>query len=81
MPSRTQKRFDLMIERGPVTVQCGGVALSDLADTLVAAVREIRAANVRESCLTPDLGHVGGSVIPYSDDEWAEDGRRRVGFR
>ena len=81
MAVKKPKLFDLMIERGPVTVQCGNVPLVELADTLVAAVKAIREANVREPCLTPDLGHVGGSYLPYTDDEWSDDGRRRLGFR
>jgi hypothetical protein len=70
------------LERAGLSVRVDGVPVSDVAEVaadLLDAFRLLRRAYPE---VIADLGHVGGGTpVDVIDDDWAEEGRGRVGFR
>jgi hypothetical protein len=70
--------YGICVQRGSVTVTADNVPAKHVQAVALALVATLRNANTQADELTPDLGHVGGAVLDYSEG-YHEEGRG-IGF-
>lgn len=81
-PAESPRVASVYIERAGLSVRIDNVATDDVAEVAAELLEAFRLLRQAYPEVIADLGSVGGGTpIDVGEDDWAEDGRGRVGFR
>ena len=76
------KKASIYIERNGLSIRIDDVAASDAGVVAFDLLQAMRLLQRTHGELVPDLGTVGGyHALSTIEDDWADDGRRRAGFK
>lgn len=81
-PDAAPRKASVYIERAGLSVRIDDVSPEDVAEVAADLLDAFRLLRHAYPEVIADLGTVGGGTpIEVVDDDWAEEGRGRVGFR